>query len=159
MEVNPEAFIHTGVDDPQGFEVYDDLVLNVKTNYRDLYSDIIIVILPPCDQILNAIQRCAYVSLQLSIREGYEVKVTESIYKNVPVIAYKAGGIPLQIKHGFNGYLVDIGDYEQVAEHLYDLFANHELYSNLVANCSLTNVELHSNVSNCLNWFSVFNQL
>jgi len=34
----------------------------------------------------------ATVALQLSTREGFEVKVSEAVLKRVPVIASKAGG-------------------------------------------------------------------
>jgi hypothetical protein len=34
----------------------------------------------------------ATVALQLSTREGFEVKVSEAVLKRVPVIATKAGG-------------------------------------------------------------------
>jgi hypothetical protein len=51
--------------------------------------------------------------------------------KGKPVIAYRAGGIPLQIQEGMNGYLVEVGDTEQVARHLYDLLTNDDLYHNM----------------------------
>jgi glycosyltransferase involved in cell wall biosynthesis len=51
----------------------------------------------------------AKVALQLSTREGFEVKVSEALHKGIPVVTTKAGGIPLQVEHGKNGYLVDPG--------------------------------------------------
>jgi len=54
--------------------------------------------------------------------------VTESLAKNVPVIAYAAGGIPHQILHGVNGYLLKVGDTEGVAQHLFNLCTDDELY-------------------------------
>lgn len=48
-------------------------------------------------QILNIVLRGALCALQLSHREGFEVKVTEAIAKGVPVVAYRTGGIPFQV--------------------------------------------------------------
>ena len=54
--------------------------------------------------------RKATVAWQLSLREGFEVKVTEAIMKGVPIVATKAGGIPLQVRDGETGFLVEVGD-------------------------------------------------
>lgn len=56
-----------------------------------------------------AVLRQAAIALQLSLREGFEVKVTEAILKGVPVIATRVGGIPLQVIDGETGFLVDSG--------------------------------------------------
>ncbi|CAD6587613.1 MAG: hypothetical protein TREMPRED_004808, partial [Tremellales sp. Tagirdzhanova-0007] len=48
--------------------------------------------------------------------EGFEVKVTEAINKRVPIIASDAGGIPLQVKHGLNGWVVKTGDTDAIAD-------------------------------------------
>ncbi|EUC56818.1 trehalose synthase [clock-controlled protein-9] protein, putative, partial [Rhizoctonia solani AG-3 Rhs1AP] len=85
----------------------------------------------PSDQILNALLSNATVVLQLSLREGFEVKVSEALHHGKPVIATRAGGIPLQIQHGKSGYLVDVGDTTAVANHLYDLWTNRELYTQM----------------------------
>jgi glycosyltransferase involved in cell wall biosynthesis len=75
----------------------------------------------------------AKVVLQLSSREGFEVKVSEAIHKGKPIIATKAGGIPLQVQHGKNGFLVDVGDSSAVAKHLYDLWTDDVLYNRMSA--------------------------
>lgn len=66
--------------------------------------------------------------------EGFEVKVTEvrstrrggadiqAINKRVPIIASDAGGIPLQVKEGINGWVVPTGQSEPVASLLYDIY-------------------------------------
>jgi glycosyltransferase involved in cell wall biosynthesis len=46
------------------------------------------------------------------------VKVTEALLKGVPMIATKAGGIPLQINDGVTGFLVEIGDAQRGARHI-----------------------------------------
>ncbi len=71
------------------------------------------------------------VALQLSIREGFEVKVTEALMKGKPVVAYNVGGIPLQVQDGINGYLVDIGDTTRVAQCLYELLMDSVKYQHM----------------------------
>jgi hypothetical protein len=78
----------------------------------------------------------AWVATQLSTREGFEVKVTEVcvllsqrvpvadwqiINKRVPVIVYDAGGIPLQVDQGVNGWVVPTDDIDAVAKLLYEI--------------------------------------
>ena len=67
-------------------------------------------------------------ALQLSTREGFEVKVSEALHAGKPVIASITGGIPLQIVDGKSGYLCTPGDNEAVAQHMYDLYTDDELY-------------------------------
>ena len=68
------------------------------------------------------------IALQLSTREGFEVKVSEALHAGEPVIASRTGGIPLQIEHGKSGYLTTAGDNEAVANHLYELYTDEALY-------------------------------
>ncbi|KAG8811889.1 hypothetical protein FRC19_003509 [Serendipita sp. 401] len=75
----------------------------------------------------------AKIVLQLSSREGFEVKVSEAIHKGKPIIATRAGGIPLQVQHEKNGYLVEVGDSDAVAKHLYKLWTDPKLYKDMCA--------------------------
>lgn len=59
------------------------------------------------DLEVNAFQRASQVALQLSTREGFGLTVAEALWKKVPVVGRKVGGIPLQILDGTTGYLVD----------------------------------------------------
>jgi hypothetical protein len=84
---------------------------------------------------------------------GFEVKVTESLVKGIPVIAYKAGGIPLQIRHNISGFLVDtIGDTTTVAQHLYDLITNESLYNQMSSAAKADIGEDYFTVFNTINW-------
>ncbi|HEX68767.1 MAG TPA: glycosyltransferase, partial [Candidatus Bathyarchaeota archaeon] len=56
---------------------------------------------------VNAFQRASDVALQMSIREGFGLSVTEALWKRVPVVARKVGGIPLQVINGTTGFLVN----------------------------------------------------
>lgn len=89
-------------DDPEGVTV-----LNEVTEYAAGDPDIHILLLPPfSDREINALQRSASVILQKSLKEGFGLTVTESMWKGKPVIGGAVGGIPLQIIHGINGFLV-----------------------------------------------------
>ena len=68
------------------------------------------------------------IALQLSTREGFEVKVSEALHAAKHVIACRTGGIPLQIEHGKSGYLVTPHDHDAVANHLYELYTDEDLY-------------------------------
>src|SRR6266481_7465806 len=56
---------------------------------------------------VNAFQRLANVVLQKSLREGFGLVVSETLWKGTPVVAGRAGGIPLQLQDEVGGFLVD----------------------------------------------------
>jgi alpha,alpha-trehalose phosphorylase (configuration-retaining) len=118
LEDIPQLVItgHGSIDDPEGTMIYNQVMALTETDLALPYqSDIILVRLGPSDQILNALLRGALCAFQLSIREGFEIKVTESLLKGVPVVAYDRGGIPLQIRHGVDGYLLPAGSIDKVS--------------------------------------------
>ncbi|HDQ05267.1 MAG TPA: glycosyltransferase [Candidatus Bathyarchaeota archaeon] len=59
------------------------------------------------DLEVNAFQSASDVALLKSIREGFGLTVTESLWKEVPVVGGNVGGIPLQIIDGETGFLVN----------------------------------------------------
>ncbi|MFQ5798408.1 MAG: glycosyltransferase, partial [Bacteroidota bacterium] len=73
---------------------------------------------------VNAFQRYSNVAIQKSIREGFGLVVSESLWKGTPVVAGRAGGIPIQIPHGAGGFLVD--SVEECAERMVRLLKNPE---------------------------------
>lgn len=107
---------NSAIDDPEALIIYNQ-VINILAghDYDSIRDDIKIVRLPHNDQLLGTILANAYLAWQLSHREGFEIKVTEALMKGVPVIAYQAGGIPLQIENKKSGFLVPIGDIKKVA--------------------------------------------
>ena len=123
---------NSSVDDPDGVPIYN-LVRSLVDAAPDprFANDVKVVRLPHRDQILNTLLRKSKVVLQLSLKEGFEVKVTEALMKGKPVIAYKAGGIPLQIEDGDTGYLVEVGDTTRVAQRLYDLLTDEDKYQTM----------------------------
>ena len=55
---------------------------------------------------INALQRAADVIVQKSVREGFGLTVTEAMWKGKPVIGGAAGGIVLQLRDYYTGFLV-----------------------------------------------------
>ena len=92
----------TATDDPEGAQVLAEVK---DAAHGD--PDIFILALPPDSNIeINALQRAATVILQKSTREGFGLTVSEGLWKGKPVIGGAVGGIPAQITHGVNGFLV-----------------------------------------------------
>jgi trehalose synthase len=91
-------------DDPEGWEVYHDIreasrsdpLVHVFTNLTGVGNIEV-----------NAFQRRSRVMVQKSIREGFGLVVSEALWKGTPVVAGRAGGIPLQMADGVGGLLVD----------------------------------------------------
>ncbi len=108
-------------DDPEGPQIYEDIVARSQ-DLPDLHF------ITQTDALLvNALQRCASVALQLSRREGFGLTVAEALWKKTPVVATNVGGIPLQVKHGQTGYLVEPEDYDAAAERVVELLQNPDL--------------------------------
>lgn len=55
---------------------------------------------------VNVLQRETDVAVAKSLREGFGLIVSESLWKGVPVIGGNVGGIRIQIDHGKSGFLV-----------------------------------------------------
>jgi hypothetical protein len=52
-------------------------------------------------------------------------QVSEAIHKGIPVVATRAGGIPLQVRDGVDGKLVEPGNRTAIADAIYDLYFKH----------------------------------
>ncbi|OYT54643.1 MAG: glycosyl transferase family 1 [Candidatus Altiarchaeales archaeon ex4484_2] len=111
----------TAFDDPEGEEVYQDLRRQVDVD-EDVH-----VISQANDALVNAVQRASSVVLQKSIREGFALTVSEALWKKTPVVASNVGGLPLQVRDGFNGYLVDPRDYKQCADRVMRILLNPQM--------------------------------
>jgi glycosyltransferase involved in cell wall biosynthesis len=128
-------------------------MISIYTKYSHLAESISVMRLPPSDQLLNTLLSSSYVCLQLSTREGFEVKVSEALHKGIPVIATKRGGIPLQIQHEKNGYLVEAGDSKAVAKHLLDLWLDDKLHKQMSEYARKSVSDEVSTAGNALAWF------
>jgi alpha,alpha-trehalose phosphorylase (configuration-retaining) len=143
---------HGAVDDPDGSRIYDETLELIETTYSDIRSDIVVMRLGPTDQLLNTLMSNAKVALQLSTREGFEVKVSEAVHKGIPIIAAKSGGIPLQVQHGKSGFLVEPGDSAAVAAYLHELFTDEELYIKMSEYAATHVSDEVGTVGNALSW-------
>jgi trehalose synthase len=91
-------------DDPEGMEIYRS-ILPASEHDSDLH--VFTNLMGVSNVEVNALQRLADVAIQKSLREGFGLVVSETLWKGTPVVAGRAGGIPLQIQDGVSGYLVD----------------------------------------------------
>jgi glycosyltransferase involved in cell wall biosynthesis/Uri superfamily endonuclease len=148
------------IDDPEGEPIYNSTInmLN-KKEYISFRSDVKVARLPHNDQILNALLGNSYIALQLSIKEGFEVKVTEALKKGKPVIAYKTGGIPLQIENGISGYLVKVGDTDKVAEKIYELLVDKKKYEQMSREAKKRAKRTCFTSSNAVSWLFLATEL
>lgn len=118
------------VDDPDGPVLYRATRETLTAErYAHVRNDVKVALLPPDDLLLNVLLRKSSIVLQLSESEGFEVKVTEALMKGKPVVVFRAGGLPLQVKDGVNGYVVAPGDTDGVVRHLYALSSDASLYT------------------------------
>lgn len=150
---------HSAVDDPDATRIFKETETAVNGEFNEIKDDVIIMRIGPSDQMLNALMSCAHVALQLSTREGFEVKVSEALHKGTPIIATLAGGIPLQVQDGKSGFLVKPGDHDAVAKHLYDLFTDSELHSTMSEYASKHVSDEVSTVGNALAWLYLTDEL
>ena len=90
-------------DDPEGMRIYKDVL-------RHAGPDPDLAILSNLDGVgsleVNAFQRSSEVVLQKSLREGFGLTVSEALWKGIPVVGGRVGGIPMQIGHDECGRLV-----------------------------------------------------
>ncbi|HXY94348.1 MAG TPA: glycosyltransferase [Acidimicrobiia bacterium] len=91
-------------DDPEGFRVWEETE-HARGGDKDIF------LLSNLHQVgsvqINAFQRVANVVVQKSLREGFGLTVSEALWKGRPVVGGRAGGIKLQVRDGYDGYLVD----------------------------------------------------
>ena len=148
------------IDDPDGKPIYT-MVWNILRSepYIHFAHDIKVMRLPHRDQILNMLLRQSKVALQLSIKEGFEVKVTEALMKGRPIIAYRAGGIPLQIEDGITGHLVAVGDTTRVAQYLYTLLTDQTAYQRMSQAAVERANKDYLTIPNALCWLFLAQQL
>jgi trehalose synthase len=92
------------LDDPEGWGMYHDIVQETR---GDMDIHVLTNFIGVGNAEVNAFQCCSNVVLQKSIREGFGLVVSETLWKGTAVVAGRAGGIPLQMPEGTGGYLID----------------------------------------------------
>jgi trehalose synthase len=92
------------LDDPEGWEIYRQIQESAKNDPAiHLFTNLTGV----GNIEVNAFQRLSDVVIQKSIREGFGLVVSETLWEDTPVVAGRAGGIPLQMRDGAGGFLID----------------------------------------------------
>ncbi|MDG5819605.1 glycosyltransferase [Natronococcus sp. A-GB7] len=112
-------------DDPEGIEIYREVAAETETD-DDVH---LLTDLP--DVGINLLQRSADVGVQKSLREGFALTVSETLWKETPVVGANVGGIPLQVEDGENGYLVEPEDVDATADQIVRLLEDDELRERL----------------------------
>ena len=150
---------HGSIDDPEASFIHRNIMHQLQEacdandgKRAEFVEDIIVVRLGPSDQMLNAVLAGATCAFQLSLREGFEVKVSEALIKGVPVIAYASGGIPLQIRDNDDGHLLETGDIDAVAKMMKRLYTDKDHLKLLQNGAQKNNREWILTPSNCLQW-------
>jgi trehalose synthase len=94
-------------DDPEGWRIYEEIEQETREEPACfLFTDHMGV----ASHEVNAFQRVADVALQKSIREGFGLIVSETLWKGTAMVAGHAGGIPVQLEDGVSGYLAGSSD-------------------------------------------------
>lgn len=91
------------LDDPEGWSIYDKITkdvegdpdIHVASNFTGIGN-----------LEVNAFQSASEVVIQKSIREGFGLIVSETLWKGTPIVAGRTGGIPMQMSDGEGGFLV-----------------------------------------------------
>jgi trehalose synthase len=103
-------------DDPEGWDFYNSTLAHAD-------GDPDIHILNNFNNVgaieVNAFQSLSEVVIQKSTREGFGLTVSEALWKGRPFIGGNVGGIPLQVRDGESGYLVD--SVEQCASRILEI--------------------------------------
>jgi trehalose synthase len=99
-------------DDPEAVEVFEEVVRAWRALPYRRRSRIRLALLPMDDldenaAIVNALQRASSVVVKKSLEEGFGLGVTEAMWKRLPVVASRVGGIQEQIEHRRSGLLID----------------------------------------------------
>jgi trehalose synthase len=109
------------LDDPEAWQIYSRISEYDKGD-PDAY---VFTNLTGVGNIeVNAFQQLSQVVIQKSIREGFGLVVSETLWKATPVVAGRTGGIPLQLEDGVSGFLCE--STEDYAGKINYLFRNQE---------------------------------
>ncbi|MFC1897882.1 glycosyltransferase [Chloroflexota bacterium] len=113
-------------DDPEGWELFTEVNKEAgKDEDIHVFSNLTGV----GNMEVNAFQTASDVVIQKSIKEGFGLVIAEALWKERPVVAGNAGGIPLQMAGGLSDYLVNT--IEECAEKVVRLLKDPDLAANL----------------------------
>jgi len=108
-------------DDREVWEMYGKIVAEIRGD-DDIH--VLTNLIGVGDMEVSAFQTSSDVVIQKSIREGFGLGVSETMWKGTPVVANRSGGIPLQMEGDVGGFLVD--DTDECARRVYFLLQNRD---------------------------------
>lgn len=108
-------------NDPEVWEMYGRIVAEARGD-DDIH--VLTNIIGVADMEVSAFQTSSNVVIQKSIREGFGLGVSETMWKGTPLVANRSGGIPLQMEGDVGGFLVD--STEECAERVLFLLQNRD---------------------------------
>ncbi len=111
-------------DDPESQKVFNKVMSKAKKFVKN--GEVILITIEN-HILVNCLQRSSAVIIQKSLREGFGLAVTEALWKGKPVVASNVGGIPIQVKDGRNGFLIEPHETEKFAEKIIKLLQDPEL--------------------------------
>jgi trehalose synthase len=91
-------------DDPEGWRLLDRVQ---EESARDTDLFVFTNVAGVGNMEVNVFQRGCDVVIQKSLREGFGLVVAEALWKEKPIVAGRAGGIPMQFPDGFDRYLIN----------------------------------------------------
>lgn len=108
-------------DDPEGWRMLE--IINAESaKDRDIF--VFTNLTGVGNMEVNAFQRGADIVIQKSLREGFGLVVSEALWKGRPVVAGRAGGIPMQFPESYQAFLVQ--DIEGCAKKILELLEDSE---------------------------------
>ena len=106
-------------DDPEGWGILE--TINAEAAHdNDIY--VFTNLTGVGNMEVNAFQHGADVIIQKSLKEGFGLVVSEALWKAKPLVAGRAGGIPMQFPDAYQHFLVD--SVETCAARVLDLLEN-----------------------------------
>jgi len=113
-------------DDPEAMKIFKEIERGTRgTPDIFLFSNPDQIGSLKVDIFVNSFQVVSNVILQKSIREGFNLSITEAMWKGKTVIGGRVGGIKLQIEDGKNGFLVSTP--KEAAKRIVQLIKNPQL--------------------------------
>ncbi|MDD4875587.1 MAG: glycosyltransferase [Dehalococcoidales bacterium] len=113
-------------DDPEGWELFTAINKEAdKDEDIHVFSNLTGV----GNMVVNAFQTASDVVIQKSIKEGFGLVIAEALWKERPVVAGNAGGIPLQMTGNLTDYLIN--NIEECAEKVIKLLRDPDLAKKL----------------------------
>lgn len=89
---------------------------------------------------LPEVYNSAEVNCLCSKNEGFGLAVTEGMACGLPIVGTRVGGIPIQVKNNYNGFLVEVGDVDATADRISKILLDSKLKETF-SNNSLEMVE------------------